>query len=633
MATENLQINLQSESEHDLSALKPFTFTDYLLKQLPEFYAEKIIGNEQYKFLKYLNVSEDILDNVRARIKKFYDSLSLDKAHPKYLYQLGLLLGIEDLVDLTNSYDLEAIKKQRITIKETIDRYVTKGTAESITRLLYGMGLFVSFEYLWTKDFNTYQVDPDEFIKNYILSTDASGIYEDDVQYFQEYVHNDDYDIIAEIDASLGYASGIDKIHKIILNDYNFTYLLSDVGLFYMNSNKVWNLISSTATDFLVYDNRVFIKDSNELKIYHYNDFNTLKFSQAGCIHIEVITSFYTPKEYLLIDSGTEIILRDPVSYTHFDTLTKLNSNSASFVTNREDDDFIIWNLDNKEFYTIRLDETTQTLSYSTSAVYSYSTILPETITKVRGTKVKNKWVTLFNITSDNKLISLHIFFNNYSGSSFNYRRAVLNSAEIIKDVAILDEEVLFYLTTSGIGTYYYQSDVIEREFTFYDAASYIYRDVITTNYFGVGKTGNVYKFHDNQNKLYLVKDSISTGKFTLDKFYGWLYFGGKIFKTHYFNTVLSGINSTILPSEVENLKRLIDLVKPAHTELQEFKYGMDSFIDTLPTVDTLSSGISAAFPLYFDGTIETSYYPVSSTTWYCSGGEICDGYKNFIIT
>lgn len=632
MTTENLQINLQSDSEHDLTTLKPFTFTDYLLKQLPEFYAERIIGNEQYKFLKYLNVSEDVLDNVRSRIKKFYDSLSLDKAHPKYLYQLGLLLGTEDLIDLTNSYDLEAIKQQRIYIRETIDRLVTKGSEESVTRLLYGLGLFVHFEYLWTKDFDTYQLSPDEFIKNYILSTDASGIYEDDTQYFQEYVHNDEYDIIAEIDASLGFASGIDKIHKIILNDYNFTYLLSDVGMFYMNSNKVWNLISSTATDFLIYDNRVFIKDSNELRIYHHNDFNVLKFSQAGCVHIDIIKSFFKEKEYLLIDSGTDIIIRDPVSYTHFDTLAKLNSNSSSFVTNREDDDFILWNLDNKEFYTIRLDEDTETLSYSTSAVYSYSSILPETIIKTRGVKVKNSWISLFNITSGNKLVTIHIFFKNYSGSLFNFRRAILNTTSPIKDVAILDTEVLFYLTTSGIGSYYYQSDIIEREFTFYDSATYTYRDVITTNYFGIGKTGNVYKFHDNQNKIYIVKDNISTGKFTLDKFYGWLYFGGKIVKTHYFNTVLSGINKIILPSEISNLKRLIDTVKPIHTDLNEFKYQMDSFIDTLPTSDA-TSGLTVAFPLYADGTIETTYYPVSSTTWYCSGGQICDGETTFILS
>lgn len=203
--TDNLNIKLTSSSKAvSASSILPFSFDNYLFENLPSFYSEIIADNDSGRLNKFLEVSEDILNTLYVKFKEIYDAIDLDDAHPRFIYRLGLLLGLSELVDLTYSTDETAIIEQRNYVKSALDKTLSKGTIGSLKVLFNSLSLIVDIEELWTKDFNTYITNPTRLERDFMLVNEYSGTHEDDYLKYCTYAYHDTYAIKKEITDSLG---------------------------------------------------------------------------------------------------------------------------------------------------------------------------------------------------------------------------------------------------------------------------------------------------------------------------------------------------------------------------------------------------------------------------------------------
>lgn len=142
-------------------------FDGFFKTHLPQFFFEKFKGTDLQRIEALLENFEIVFDNVYQKLNGFSDELDVRTAEVEYLYQLGKLLGILDIDDMSKYLDSDgnvdiakitqedfddAVIRQRSYIANTIGRYLLKGTVESIKRLLYSKGLDVSLRELWTED-------------------------------------------------------------------------------------------------------------------------------------------------------------------------------------------------------------------------------------------------------------------------------------------------------------------------------------------------------------------------------------------------------------------------------------------------------------------------------------------------
>ncbi len=619
--TDTIDLKLTSKGEYSVSTKKPFSFDGKILELLPKFYTEKILGTEQYRSLKFFNITEDIFNIVYTKLKKIYEIYDINSAHPRYVYQLGLLLGLTDLEDLTFSLDDVLIQKQRLYVKESADRYLLKGTPESIIRLFYGIAILVQLEDVWTRDYEEFVVNPDMFIKDFQLGVDYEGTYEDDSSYHAGYIYSDSYYIITEIEESLGTSSGITQITEYKTSDYSYNFIQTNNGLFFEDDNHLWFHYSVNTTKFKIYDNKVFVIDGSEFKAFHHLEPEITIFS-IGCVWFDTIT--LNEIEYIVLDTGTQIQIRDINNYSIIGRVTKENSNSINTIVNLKEDVWVFFCEANKEYFIIDFSVANSPIIVKSST--SYSSLIPAggydfSLVDRDNSIIENifdNYIYIFFISSG-VLHKLSISFASDYSVTYSYLKipTTLQSLVALKKI---DESILFFLSENGIGIYDYINNTIKHEEVFHDEDTYEYKNFMLTNNFEIGEFATKYKITDSSNKVYLWKKQIGAEVYKPQSFYGFVLYDGKLFKTHYFNIKITSVfnNDTI-----STIKSLIETVKPAYTELKAIILEQD-FDETFSLSDTFSIDLQYSDDLIFDGTQCINLN--ESGPHYFNGSQTADG-------
>lgn len=150
---------------NDMTLNSPFE--NFFQRYLPAFYFEKFKTVDAEKIDALYANTEIIFDNIYQKIKEFPTQLDVYTAEAQYLYELGILLGIADITNLSKYLDEEGnvltgiisqetfdvvLIRQRTYIANTLGRYLLKGTNESINRFFYSKGVEADVVELWTED-------------------------------------------------------------------------------------------------------------------------------------------------------------------------------------------------------------------------------------------------------------------------------------------------------------------------------------------------------------------------------------------------------------------------------------------------------------------------------------------------
>ena len=603
-------LHIENSTDKELNVKRPFTFDGKLLDLLPKFYKEKIIGTETYKLLKYLTASEDILNILYTYTKKLSDIVDINLTHPKYMYQLGRLLGLDDLVDLTYSDDNTLIEKQRKYIRETIDRLLLKGTPESVIRLYYGLGILLNIRELWTNDFITL-FDNDNFTKKYLIATDYDGDYNSLEYTYQGYLA-EDFDLMLNIEADIP-GSGITEITKYEKNNFNFYYVLTNAGLFFKDFNDTvgWLKYSETLHHFILKDDKIYIhKTDNTFNVYKYTDLTDILFSISNIYNFDVIS--IDSINYLLLDMSSKLELRNLVDYNIIDSVNKLNTNIMTDVVNKVNNDLLIFDTVNKEYYILGIGSG---LSLSLlSGIINYSTKIPADTSKTFIRRFKDNVTNVFTSGPTYSLSKVEVVFNDENNIASYGFYIIPSLLEAVQDIFYhAEENILFYLSSNGAGIYDINTGSLYGEVEFIDSATYNYKRLFFLDNFYISKS-----------------DGIAPEM--LMNFHGLTLYTGEVFKTHYFDLLLDSQTISGLSEEtIATIKEVIRLSAPIHTYFRILFLNYSLTTEYVSMTDDLITTLDAAFELYHNG-VYNSDLQGGTMPFYRDGNQKYDGTSDFVV-
>lgn len=599
---ENIQISSTEDSSYNLSDSPSFSFNGELLNLLPDFYAEKIIGTEQYRFLKLITQQEGIFNTIYSNIKEFYNTLDINKTSPKYLYLLGILLG-QEVEDLTHSLDEEKIKKQREFLRQTIDRLLIKGTPESIIRFYYGLGIFLDIEELWTYDFNSFTIHSNRFIKDFIVSQIKynQGITDPLSANYTSVIY-EDWDILSSLNQSLSGSIGtqnITKINKLEMNNYNYSAITAELSgstvLYIKDDSNNWLKYDSNTNiiDFKFYDDIILILQESisnpVLKIYKFS--NILLGKEKKIITDINYFSFINSNnvDYLLVDiiigNTSQIQLRNFLDFSVVNYITKPIVEPITKVLNLKDNEWILFDELNKKYFFLTKNEEILTLPLVTQNYLDYSTIFPISGNIYINKRMTENMITMLSLdpnSPEKRILRRDITFIDYVpyiNIPVPYISTLLSD---LQDIVFLDEKSFLFLGKNGLGIYFFEYLNAVHDFIFVEILDF-------------GDNSNHWKFIINEtlSNIYISKND-NFGKYSLIDFIGMYFYGrATLFKTHYYNfkiskdlsftsdtTILQDlINNNLKYNEIAYSKlRNINFSEPAAPITYSLGYGIDGF-------------------------------------------------------
>lgn len=508
---EILNINNKIENIYEISEEPSFNFDGYLKESLPDFFLEQIIGNEDFRVATLLEKEEEILNSFYILIKRLFDQIDLDLASPKYLYQMSKLLGLTELSDLTNSIDFEAITKQREYIKNAVEIFLRKGTSSNIVRLFNSLGLKISLQELWTDDGTNLRTYTNRYFKDFTgrpiranngigagLSATCSG----------NYFYNT-YDILTEIDNSIGIPQNIQEILKIEHNNYGFIFALGkidiDDNVLYVKNDTIWSRfddltpLSGDIKDFRpINDKLILLEDIGstytQLKIFTYNDISFPLHTEDNVRYFKVI--YFDNEPYLILDrllSGIPTIqILDLFDFSSKGSANKpANFTGAitDLIENKENQWIAFDRNNNKLFYIDRTSSGIELPYLNLNGYISFTLFIEsrcngysicngslsannENIILSGGefyiNKTRNEDEFIFlNLNKElptNNFLFRNILNIELSGASVIFTSTINSGLSDIQNLNYLDEDSVFYLAKKGIGIYFISDDIIYKK-------------------------------------------------------------------------------------------------------------------------------------------------------------------------
>jgi molybdopterin-guanine dinucleotide biosynthesis protein A len=556
-------------------SIKPFSFEGFSLTNLPSFYTNKIVDDSEGRFTDYLEANETVYNTLYTKIKNLYNNFDIGLAPPKALYNLGQLLGLTELVDLTNSTDWDKIENQRNHIRTTITRLLSKGTVESIVKLLYGLNIDISIKELWTRDFSTF-FELDNYTKFYKTQNNFyDGEYPDNVpQYYTGYA-SEDLDILSTL--SISFSGSITDIEDYKTNNFGYTYIATNAGLFFQDDSGVWYRFNSTSVSFKLYNDNIYILDGTTLKVYGYNNLFNLKFSIDDVSFFDILD--FNSYGRILIDDNINgnIVLRSADTYEILDTLIKINSNVATKFFNNISDDYIVFNENDKEFYQLDFADINSTMSFPVSGAVDYSLSIPVSGSTYIDKMEDNKFLIFNNDGTVNTATILELV----GDTPFFTENTLTNLTKNITDVITIQKDDRFvYLTATEIGIYNLNNLTEDISVEFADKATHTYSAFIK----------------QAENERFVIKNDGS--KDSLLNFYAFSFYDSLLIKTHYFDVFVDLLDladfleTFDLDQGIIEVTDLIKKVQPGHTTIRDFSFTLNMGEDISSISDSVSAGV-----------------------------------------
>jgi len=220
--------------------LNPITtgspFVGFFSNNMPAFIFNNFNPSDLAIIHEFYSNLEIIFDNIYQSILTFNTQLNPFTAQIQYLYRIANELGCDNIEDLTIYLNTDgtvntslvdptvfdySLKRQRTVIANAVTVNLLKGTTESIQRMLWGYGLDIAIQELWTSDFKNYFAVTNELITKYgnPMTGSVSGA-----------VYNEQsYDLLAELSTNLDNTSGnLISLYQFEENIYGYRYLLAN---------------------------------------------------------------------------------------------------------------------------------------------------------------------------------------------------------------------------------------------------------------------------------------------------------------------------------------------------------------------------------------------------------------------
>ena len=631
-------------------AFNPITtgspFDGFFEAHLPAFFFEKFKGNDLARIESILSNLEIAFDNIYQKVKAFPDTMDIRSAEVKYLYQLGTLLGIQDIDNLSKYLDGDgdvqvitqeefdnAVTRQRSYIANTVGRYLLKGTIESIVRLLYSKGLDSTIRDLWTDESTTLGTSGNLFEYDNDLVTKYGDAIVGDVG-GDVYSETQPFDLLSEMSATVPSASAIGDIVQYEQNYFGYHYVLDELNNLYYKTSSTPELSGAEAETWYLFDDASVLSVSGDIesfkllsdKIFIKTDVGNLEVFDYDLGTPSLVSDFSIDDANVLffdfIENGTRIFLdrtgnievRDADIYQKLGSAVAKPSGHLDPITKivyKETGEYLITN-DNSKGYILELSLVTFDLKGDPSpTVYELLVDLAnETLHELFRVEDNTFAIMKYN-TSDNTLKTSNIYFDINDGmtlsttiasSGFDEMNSFYQFSEqvlIISD----DEFGIYQLSDSSISEYSYITSG-------YDYKKIFYLD-----------------------KFYVKRFSGADVDFT--KITGWNTFKDELYKSHYFDILveIGDIANLDLDIDIVDLRdfvvEIIDTVKPIHTELLNVLTAVALIVDeevnsddSLSTEPVISGG--SEYSLFITGKYD-GQHPWKRTNdeplkYYCDG-------------
>lgn len=592
---EVITIGSKLENSYLISNEPKFDFTGHLSESLPDFFKEQIIGTEDYRTITLLEKEEETLNTFYLMVKNLFEQIDLSVASPKFIYQLGQLLGLTELVDLTYSTDFTLIEKQRGYVKSSLDRFLIKGTSVSIIQLFESLDLNVTLQELWTEDFQSYYTYTNRYFKDFIKLKKYNNNQTLGLSATHKEINYTTFDILNEIDVSMGTPQNIQEILKIEHNNYGYLYVLGKINgnlnkLYLRDTSNQWRVfddipLSGNVKDFRPINDRLILLEDVEttyplLKIFTYNDLDLSIFTIDNVQFFKVVYS--NGISYLLLDVvsslsplTTQVQLWDLEEFTIVGDvqLKPFNEPITELFENKKNEWVAFDRENNKLFYIDKIQSglylplLSGNIEFFPNAVLvrcdgificngiitanGGSATLSGGEFHINKTKDSDKFiiVNLDKTLSDSSVLFRNLLtIDRIALSGTNDTSAIITGLSGIQDIHYLDGESLFYLSKNGIGVYFVTENLIYKELNnFNDGLTYqraIDTDTFINVYLSRIDGGNNYTLTFFDNMFYL--------------------FGGKRrFKTNKFNVLIDS------PTDID-INEVIKTIKPLNTNIKE---------------------------------------------------------------
>lgn len=560
-------------------------FVDFFKNNLPSFYFEKFNTTDVARIEQFYSNIEVVFDNIYQRLKSFPDELDVRTAQAKNLYQLGKLIGIQDIDDLSRYLDDDgnvqgitqedfdnALIRQRSYIANTIGRYLLKGTSESITRLLYSKGLDVELRELWTDESTTLGSSGNFFeydnplVTKYgdaIVGSISGDVYDEEA-----------FDLISEISSTVPSASAIGDVSQYEVNNHGYYYALDDANnLYYKTSTSLevtgaeletWYLfddaltlsISGNIESFKLTSDKIYIKtDANNLEIFPYNlddanivsDFNV----DDGDLYF---FDFIENGARIFMDRGNSVEVRDS------STFQKISASVAKPIGNTE------------TIFKIIKKKAEEYFILNTNSIGYILTITPENYGLFGSPDMYNMLIDLvneakydlFRIEDDTAVVMKYNSVTNDITTSFLYFDGGNNMT--------LASSLITTTDVTNVNEFFQYSNRIllldDNDFGLFNLDDRTYDEYAYVN--GAGYTYDAMFFLDK----FFLKRFDGGSNMDMSKILGWNAFKDALYKSHYFDILLQvgAIENIDITIAIDSLRdfvvSVIDTVKPAHTEL-----------------------------------------------------------------
>jgi len=549
-------------------------FEGFFKDHLPSFLFDKFTGTDFQRIEALYSNLDIIFDNIYQKLKNFPDELDVNLAQAKYLYQLGQLIGIDNIEDLSTYLDDDGVLntegvtqvewdekliRQRNYVTNTIVRYLLKGTTESIKQLLYANGYTVNIRELWAEDVinGPYFEYNNALITSYgdsITGATTGDIYSEET-----------FDLISEIQGDV-VTAGISAVSLWETNNYNYQYVLDTYNnLYYKTSttptsanSETWYQydtsslpVSGDIEEFKLINSKIYIRTNiNNLVVFDYDlDSASLiedfKIDDNNCYFFNIIEN----GTKIFLDRGNNIEVRNISTYQ------KISSSVAKPIGNlqtiekiilKKVGEYLIINT-NSIGYILIISENAYDL-YGSPTTYNLSIDLDEAKHDIFSIENDEFIILKYNITT-NDLKSTFIFFDeNYVMGLATSSVTSAGAFSEVNDIYGYSNQVLI-LANSNFGIY----NLSDRDIN-------IYYDYVTIGY-NYLKVFYLDKFYFERR----IGDIIDFAKII-----GWNSFLEALYKSHYFDIEINIDEDSDPINEITNtIDVLLPIVKPIHTELQ----------------------------------------------------------------
>lgn len=581
-------------------------FDGFFRLHLPQFFFDKWTGNDKVRIETMVEKFEIIFDQIYQKVKSFPDELDVTTAEAKYLFQLGKLLGIQDIDDLSIYLDDDGnvhtitqlqfdntITSQRSYIANTIGRYLLKGSIESIVRLLYSKGLDTEIREMWTENTITgpYFEYDNPLVTMYgdaIIGDISGDIY-----------NEEEFDIITEMSGDVPAITAANDIIQYESNYYGYQYVLDDNNkLYYKTSDSpdveltinTWYefntsilTVAGSIGSFHLLGNKIYIlTTANDLEVFDYNlDSSTL----TSAFNIDnnnlFFLKFIENGTRVLFDRGTTIEIRNTSTFQKISASVSKPAGHVQTIFNvvkKKHQEYFILN-NNSNGYILSITPDFYDIFGAPDTYNLLIDLVNETKYDIFRIDDDLLLIVKFNtLTGDVKISS--IFFDNNNGMTLSTSNLANINVTSINDI------------------YKYSSQIIIMDDNYF--AIYHVIDKTYDEYSYINGSGKDYKELFFLDKFYLKRFDVGSN-LTMSKVIGWNSFKDELYKSHYFDILVSigSIENLDISIEIDSLATfvddIIDTVKPAHAELLNVLTILTSITENTFTNDDASSEAAGA--------------------------------------